>query len=305
MTFSSLLIPSLLISFSGCFAQSFIVLLYVDFLGVERALNTIVQVDASTELNRACCYDGLKFTCFPVPLDYSNEDGAKVGIAVTKYPSTATVAEDNYRGPVIFNPGVLAKAEAFFSADTERQVLRVVNATHDPTLIPKKWANAQLLGQMAKEYDTKGMQHDRVQRLIIDGLLDSEASYSGHGDWRTHIVAADAALQTFFDGFPAAGLAHWAFYAESASQIQAKFESLYPSVLASPFITRIQCSRSLRKPWASFKRAMERRSTPCNCEGSAEPYANAWENVYAVAYGDAVENTESATGVTAYWDEIH
>ncbi len=40
----------------------------------------------------------------------------------------------------------------------------------------------------------------------------------------------------------------------------------------------------------------------CSREGSAEPYKNAWETVYAVACGDAVENTVSADGL--YWDDI-
>ncbi|KAF8900978.1 hypothetical protein CPB85DRAFT_1377402 [Mucidula mucida] len=154
---------------------------------------------------------------------------------------------------------------------------------------------------------------DRVERLVIDGVLDLEAYYSG--DWRNQIEDADAALQIFFNGCVAAGPTLCAFK-----------PTLYASVLASPVPAYVEGSSTyglvdfsilknavkigLYNPYTLFATiaqglaelqsgngitiyTMQLDDAPYECsrEGSAEPYKNAWETVYAVACGDAVENT--------------
>ena len=57
------------------------------------------------------CYDVLLCLCFlkrvlvQVPLDYSHPDGPKAGIALLKVPSKLPPGHDDYKGPILFNPG--------------------------------------------------------------------------------------------------------------------------------------------------------------------------------------------------------
>ncbi|GJE89473.1 alpha/beta hydrolase [Phanerochaete sordida] len=51
------------------------------------------------------CYAGKQCARLMVPLDYSVPNGPKAGIAMIKVPSKLSAEDENYRGPVLFNPG--------------------------------------------------------------------------------------------------------------------------------------------------------------------------------------------------------
>ncbi len=81
--------------------------------------------------------------------------------------------------------GVTLPRTEFFPTETERALWladptkfsHVINATHDSTLLPKMWANAQLLGQLANDRDTAGMlQHVSTDNVARDMLRITEAS---------------------------------------------------------------------------------------------------------------------------------
>lgn len=51
------------------------------------------------------CYGGKQCARLMVPLDYSKPDGPQAGIALVKVPSKFAVNDENYKGPILFNPG--------------------------------------------------------------------------------------------------------------------------------------------------------------------------------------------------------
>ncbi|KAJ7160611.1 alpha/beta-hydrolase [Mycena crocata] len=74
---------------------------------------------------------------------------------------------------------------------------------------------------------------DKVGRMAIDGVMDSEAWYSANVTGS--MTDTDKALQTFFDGCAAAGPDACAFHAPTASQIADKLTALTESIRAQPF----------------------------------------------------------------------
>ncbi|KAJ3501873.1 hypothetical protein NLJ89_g9145 [Agrocybe chaxingu] len=73
---------------------------------------------------------------------------------------------------------------------------------------------------------------DKVERLIIDGVLDLQRYYSVDG--RNHVVDADKALQAFFDACVAAGSQACAFHSPSAGAIKRRLDRIYERVLRQP-----------------------------------------------------------------------
>ncbi|KAJ7597919.1 TAP-like protein-domain-containing protein [Mycena floridula] len=73
---------------------------------------------------------------------------------------------------------------------------------------------------------------DKVGRLIIDGVLDMDAYFSGR--WEAELADTDKVLQVFFDSCFAAGQSACPFYASSSSQIQQNMNALLDSVAAQP-----------------------------------------------------------------------
>ncbi len=49
---------------------------------------------------------GTMLTGTQVPLDYADPDGPKAGIAMVKVPSKVSADSAEYRGPILFNPGM-------------------------------------------------------------------------------------------------------------------------------------------------------------------------------------------------------
>ncbi|KAK0202251.1 TAP-like protein-domain-containing protein [Desarmillaria ectypa] len=59
-------------------------------------------IEPSTNLSWVDCYSNYKCARFQVPIDYSNEDGDKVALAVIKLPAQS---QTDYKGAVLMNPG--------------------------------------------------------------------------------------------------------------------------------------------------------------------------------------------------------
>ncbi|KAF8992528.1 hypothetical protein BDZ89DRAFT_1054137 [Hymenopellis radicata] len=158
------------------------------------------------------------------------------------YPSTAT--SDNYRGTVLFNPGGPGESGVTALQSVSPLFAQVIGSQYDivsfdprvvsvnkaqgvgvtlphteffPTETERVlWlADPTKFSHVINETHDVASQDDRVERLVIDDILDLEAYYSG--DWRHQIEDADAALQTCFDGRVAAGPTLCAFYADAAS----------------------------------------------------------------------------------------
>ncbi|KAF8209927.1 hypothetical protein K438DRAFT_1523162, partial [Mycena galopus ATCC 62051] len=72
---------------------------------------------------------------------------------------------------------------------------------------------------------------DKVGRLIIDGVMDGEAWYSGEDNF---LYDTDATLQTFFDGCAAAGPDAYPFYAPTAAAIARNLTALSASLIDTP-----------------------------------------------------------------------
>ncbi|KAF7340406.1 AB hydrolase-1 domain-containing protein [Mycena venus] len=58
---------------------------------------------ATASLNWTSCYSGFECSLLEVPLDYTGADKRNASIAVLRLPATAP--KEQYRGPILFNPG--------------------------------------------------------------------------------------------------------------------------------------------------------------------------------------------------------
>ncbi|KAK0191837.1 Alpha/Beta hydrolase protein [Armillaria mellea] len=92
---------------------------------------------------------------------------------------------------------------------------------------------------------------DKVERMVLDGVLDVDAYYSGilashrhgisttevllfPGDWRSQVSDTEKDMQSFFDGCVAAGPDACAFYASTSEEISNNLDALYESLLTEP-----------------------------------------------------------------------
>ncbi|THU82302.1 alpha/beta-hydrolase [Dendrothele bispora CBS 962.96] len=84
---------------------------------------------------------------------------------------------------------------------------------------------------------------DKVERLVIDGVVDSVDYYSA--GWKTNLRDTSATLQDFFDFCHTAGPSKCAFYASSPSQIGQNLFELYSSLKKKPIPVRTDKSYGL------------------------------------------------------------
>ncbi|KAF9031846.1 alpha/beta-hydrolase [Hymenopellis radicata] len=213
-----------------------------------------------------------------------------------------------------------------------RDLLRIIDVAGQEKLLYWGISYGSVLGATFA-----AMFPDRVDRLIIDGVVDVENWYLG--DLRGEVEDTDKTLQAFFDGCYAAGPTRCAFYADSASQIQANLQSLYDSVLASPIpvydassgtyaildftLLKSVIFTSLYTPYlyfpliaqglaelqagnvSTFSKLLAGGAAAYECNtGNNPPYPNSQEAFTAINCGDAVEVGGSAADLTTYWDSF-
>ncbi|KAJ7259682.1 TAP-like protein-domain-containing protein, partial [Mycena rebaudengoi] len=174
---------------------------------------------------------------------------------------------------------------------------------------------------------------DKVERMVIDGVVDGEAWLSAN---LTNSVAdTDAALQTFFDGCAAAGPDRCAFHAPTAADIAANLSALTTRIRNEPLavITNVSYGvfdySALRNiifdmlftPYESFTilaeglaqlatgnatllyRLNEVPPFECTKCGAKEPvfHLNKYEGGVATSCGDAVAVNDSVSQVRDFY----
>ncbi|PBK63026.1 alpha/beta-hydrolase [Armillaria solidipes] len=170
---------------------------------------------------------------------------------------------------------------------------------------------------------------DKVERMVLDGVLDMDGYYSG--DWRNELADTDKDVQSFFDGCVAAGPEACAFYAPTSEEISNKLDSLYESLRAQPVpvvtpsfygvvdyaVLRTAVMSSLYQPYALFSTLAEGLAGLAAGNGSiiygmqaqtsddtSSVYDNALDAEIAISCSDALKNTDSVADLFAYWDSI-
>ncbi|KAK0187550.1 Alpha/Beta hydrolase protein, partial [Armillaria mellea] len=139
---------------------------------------------------------------------------------------------------------------------------------------------------------------DKIERMILDGVLDMDGYYSG--DWRNEI------------------------------EISNKLDSLYESLLTNPVpvlslpfygvvdytALRTAIGSSMYQPYTLFSILAEGLASLAAGNGSiiyemqataydpSPAYDNSWEVEIAVTCSDALNNTDSVADLYAYWDTI-
>ncbi|SJL15396.1 uncharacterized protein ARMOST_18893 [Armillaria ostoyae] len=169
---------------------------------------------------------------------------------------------------------------------------------------------------------------DKVERMVLDGVVDVDAYYSG--DWRNKIADADKAMQSFFDGCVAAGPDACAFYASTAEQISDNLDSLYDSLLIQPVpvvsppfygvvdyaALRATVWDALCSPYDLFSILAEGLASLAAGNGTiiyevqadvydpSSGYDNSRDAEIAIACGDAVNNTDTVADLFAYSHDV-
>ncbi|SJL01172.1 uncharacterized protein ARMOST_04490 [Armillaria ostoyae] len=169
---------------------------------------------------------------------------------------------------------------------------------------------------------------DKVERMILDGVVDVDGYYSG--DWRNELVDADKDMESFFDGCVAAGPNACAFYAPTAEEISDNLDSLYNSLLIQPVpvvsssfygfvdygVLRTAIWNALYAPYIYFSILAEGLTSLAAGNGTiiygmqataydpSSVYDNSWEAEIAISCGDALNNTDSVADLFAYWDDV-
>ncbi|PBK84153.1 hypothetical protein ARMGADRAFT_1088619 [Armillaria gallica] len=169
---------------------------------------------------------------------------------------------------------------------------------------------------------------DKVERIVLDGVLDMDGYYSG--DWRTEIGDTDKDMQSFFDGCVADGPDACAFYASTAKEISNNLDSIYESLLTHPVpvispsfygvvdyaVLRNAVKNALYEPYALFSILAEGLASLAAGNGTiiyamqvavydpSAAYDNSWEAEIAVSCSDSLNNTDSVADLFEYWDSI-
>ncbi|KAK0187548.1 Alpha/Beta hydrolase protein [Armillaria mellea] len=169
---------------------------------------------------------------------------------------------------------------------------------------------------------------DKVERMVLDGVVDVDAYYSG--DWRKTTVDADKVMQSFFDGCVAAGPDACAFYAPTAKQISNNLDSLYKSLLIQPVpvvsppfygVVDYTALRSavwyaLYQPYQLFSILAEGLASLAAGNGTiiyaiqadvydpASGYDNSWDAEIAISCSDTANYTNSVADLFAYSHDV-
>ncbi|PBK84160.1 hypothetical protein ARMGADRAFT_943880 [Armillaria gallica] len=169
---------------------------------------------------------------------------------------------------------------------------------------------------------------DKIERMILDGVLDMDGYYNG--DWRNEVLDTEKDMQSFFDGCVAAGPDACAFYASTSEEIADKLDVIYQSLLTEPVpvifppfygvvdyaVLQTAIKNALYAPYTSFSILAEGLASlavgngsiiyamQATVDDSSSVYDNSWEAEIAIACSDALNNTDSVADLFAYWDSI-
>ncbi|KAK1218209.1 hypothetical protein PQX77_019110 [Marasmius sp. AFHP31] len=273
----------------------------------------------SKDLQWVPCYtDQGNFQCarLEVPLDYNNPESDKAAIAIVRLPANVSTDSQDYRGPILFNPGgpggsgvdyVLRSGLArqvvlgpqfdlvgfdprgvqrstprveFYESSAERTLsFRPYNELNQSReTVESFWANSQIMGTLAYErgkdylghintansamdmlsiveahgqeklqywgfsygsvlgYTFAAMLPDKVERLIIDGVVEIEDYYRIR--WIDLVEDAEKTLQWFFQSCKDAGPQSCAFYEESTEAMNTKLQGIYNRLNEDPIPAR-------------------------------------------------------------------
>ncbi|KAK0243686.1 Alpha/Beta hydrolase protein [Armillaria nabsnona] len=168
---------------------------------------------------------------------------------------------------------------------------------------------------------------DKIERMILDGVLDMDGYYSG--DWRNEVLDTEKDMQSFFDGCVAAGPDACAFYAPTSEEISDKLDTIYQSLLTEPVpvispsfygvvdyaVLQTAVKNALYVPYTFFSILAEGLASLAAGNGSiiyamqavydpSSVYDNSWEAEIAISCSDALNNKDSVADLFAYWDSI-
>ncbi|KAK6981587.1 Alpha/Beta hydrolase protein [Favolaschia claudopus] len=118
---------------------------------------------------------------------------------------------------------------------TARDMLRIVEAHGQEKLQYWGFSYGTILGSTFA-----AMFPDKIERMVIDGVLDAEDYYSA--EYRTPFLDIDKTWKTFLDGCVAAGPTACALHEQNATAIQAKIDALERRLLIHPVPTVVNSS---------------------------------------------------------------
>ncbi|KAK7036365.1 hypothetical protein R3P38DRAFT_3184149 [Favolaschia claudopus] len=215
------------------------------------------------------------FECarFKTPLDYKNPDAASTSIALIRLPALVPrVARSLPRASFFLNQAeraqfppqisLNASQDAFGRSiandlvrstlagarddgslrflnteSTARDMLKIVEAHGQEKLQYWGFSYGTILGSTFA-----AMFPDKIERMVIDGVLDAEDYYSA--EYRTPFLDIDKTWETFLDGCVAAGPNACALHSQNATAIQAKLDALERRLLTHPVPTLVNINSS-------------------------------------------------------------
>ncbi|KAG5653159.1 hypothetical protein H0H81_002001 [Sphagnurus paluster] len=124
------------------------------------------------------------------------------------------------------------------TAQTAADMLSIVRAHGKEKLLYWGFSYGSLLGSTYA-----AMFPDKIERLVIDGVLDMEDYYKTL--WATNLLDTDKTMNTFYATCHSAGPTQCAFYAPTPAQIAANLSSLYTTIRARPVPVRTALSYGL------------------------------------------------------------
>ncbi|KAK0492506.1 TAP-like protein-domain-containing protein, partial [Armillaria luteobubalina] len=206
-----------------------------------------------------------------------------------------------------------------------RDMLRITEAAGQPKLQYFGISYGTVIGSTFAT-----MFPDKVERMLLDGVLDGDGYYSG--DWRNQVSDTEKDMQSFFNGCVAAGPDACAFYAPTSEEISRNLDTIYSSLLTEPVPVVIPSTSSygvvdyaalqnavriaLYQPYAYFSTLAEGLAGLAAGNGTiiyemqasaydpSSVYDNSWEAEMAISCRDRINNTESVTDLFAYWDSV-
>ncbi|KAJ7290748.1 Alpha/Beta hydrolase protein [Mycena rebaudengoi] len=323
----------------------------------------------STDLKWVDCYSIFQCARLEVPLDYSDRNVGNAALAVIRLP--ANVSKEEYRGPVLFNPGgpggsgvdalvgigssfrVLfgnqydivsfdprgvsysTPIATFFKTNAERALWNAAtppegslnasgifkymttdNVARDMLLINQKLGFERLKYYGVSYGSALGATFaalfpDKVERIIIDGVLDVNAWFKAN--LTIEATDADKVLQAFFDGCAAAGPELCAFYKPVLAALTASIRAKPVPVITPTFygvvdytVLRLTLFDSFKMPYDLFPTvaeslaALESGNGTLFTNDTVPFHLNSNEANIAVQCSDAEEVTDSIEQFTAF-----